>query len=118
MDTPSRTNRVGPGQSIVVLRILLILLFLFVSACASSRVDDRPREVGIVEEEGRVVYVDLEGGFYGITTDGGARFLPLRLDPEYQRDGLRVRFRGRVQEQALTIQMWGTPIAIEGISRL
>lgn len=92
--------------------VVSILLLVFVG-CTSARVDDRPREVGVVEEDGRFEYVDLEDGFFGLVTDGGARFVPVDLESEDIRDGLRVRFRGRVQEHLLTPEMWGTPISIE-----
>lgn len=95
------------------MRLLVLLAFLLLAGCAPASIDDRPREVGVVEEVGSIEYIELEGGFYGITTEGGARFYPVDLPDEFMRAGIRVRFRGRVQEGMVTIRMWGTPISIE-----
>ncbi len=75
-------------------------------------------EPKVVEGTGTVVFVDLEGGFYGIVADDGARYNPLNLPAEFQQDGLRVRFRVRIREDAATIQMWGTPVDILQIEPL
>jgi len=64
-----------------------------------------------VSGNGTVTYVDLEGGFYGITAAGG-RYLPVNLPAEYQQDGLRVRFVADVLEDTVTLQQWGTPVEL------
>lgn len=69
-------------------------------------------EPPVVEGVGTVVFVELEGGFYGIVADDGARYDPLNLPSGFQKDGLRVRFRARILEDAATIHMWGRPIEI------
>ena len=66
----------------------------------------------IVSDVGTVRYVDLEGGFYGIVTERGERYLPMNLDEEFQKDGLDLRFRARVAEGVMTTQMWGQPVEI------
>lgn len=101
-----------------MIRLLLILAGLTMMGCAATRGDERPREEGIVEAEGQIHYVELEGGFYGITTDRGARYYPVDLRDEFMRAGMRVRFRARVLEDMVTIQMWGTPVSIEWMEEL
>jgi inhibitor of cysteine peptidase len=67
---------------------------------------------------GTVTHVDLEGGFYGIVADDGAKYLPLNLEEKYRKDGLRVAFDSEIVKDAATIQMWGVPVNltfIEGI---
>lgn len=64
---------------------------------------------------GTVVFVDMEGGFYGIKADEGDRYDVYNMPKEFQEDGLRVRFRGRVTTNAMTTRMWG--IALE-VSRM
>ena len=71
-----------------------------------------------VEATGTVVFVGLEGGFYGIITDEGARYDPVNLPPAFQRDGLRVRFRARILKDAAGIHMWGTPVELLHIEEL
>lgn len=62
-----------------------------------------------------VTYIDLEGGFYGLVTDDGRKFLPGNLPAEYRRDGLLVQFSADVQDDGAGIQMWGTPVEIRSI---
>lgn len=116
---------------------LLLPVFLFLCAgCRSSDappptvVDDDASEVDeaitgpegelddIVSATGTIRYIDLEGGFYGIETQDGERYNPLNLEDEFREDGLTVRFRGRVRDDVVTIQMWGTPIEVEEMMRV
>ena len=70
-----------------------------------------------VSANGTVRYIPLEGGFYGIETDKGEKYLPLNLPEEYKKDGLKVWFRGRPKKTA-TAQMWGTPVEILEIKKI
>lgn len=65
-----------------------------------------------VAETGTVTYVDLEGGFYGIVTDSGERYLPFGLDERYQVDGMRITFAGKILRDTVTLQQWGIPVEI------
>jgi hypothetical protein len=65
---------------------------------------------------GTVVFVDLEGGFYGIAADDGTRYLPLDLPGEFAQDGLPVTAEVVVKEDVATIQQWGTPVEIIAIA--
>lgn len=69
----------------------------------------------IVTGNGTVTYVDLEGGFYGIVADDGSQYLPANLSEEFAVDGKRVSFTAAVQQDVVTIQMWGTPVEILSI---
>ena len=117
---------------------LALVAALLLAACSSSqdpppqdviRVDPGDAEVpelgasegpepeDIVSGVGVVTYVDLEGGFYGIVVGDSTRYNPLNLDAAFQEDGLRVRFRGVLQTDVMTTQMWGTPLEILEITR-
>lgn len=61
---------------------------------------------------GTIVFVPLEGGFFGIAGDDGKKYLPLTLSPEFRADGLRVAFEAEEALDTATIQMWGTPVNI------
>ena len=91
------------------MRLLLTALLLFAGCAASGSTDG-----DLVRFDGTVVYVDLEGGFYGIEAVTGERLLPLNLAEGFQRDGLAVTVHGRFEE-AMTIQQWGRPFQIESI---
>ncbi len=73
---------------------------------------DRAGNATYVATTGTVTYVDLEGGFYGIVADDGAKYLPLDLNEIYRVDGMRLAFVGEVKEDVMTIQQWGTPVEI------
>lgn len=65
----------------------------------------------VVEFDARVVYVTLEGGFYGLVADNGVRYEPLALAPRFRRHGMRLRVRARPVDVA-SIRMWGKPVHI------
>ena len=67
---------------------------------------------------GTILYVDLEGGFYGIAGDDGTMYLPMNLEPEFRNDGQRVAFEYESVIDAATIQMWGTPITLTYIEKV
>jgi len=65
----------------------------------------------IIAATGTIKYIPLEGGFYGIETDKGEKYLPLNLPAEFKEDGLKVWFKAKPRRGA-TIQMWGKPVEI------
>ena len=71
-----------------------------------------------VSGTGTVRFLDVEGGFYGILSDGGERYLPLSIPQEYEKDGLRVRFTVKLRSDISTIFQWGTVVEILEISVL
>jgi len=64
---------------------------------------------------GTIVFVPLEGGFFGIAGDDGRNYLPLDLGQEFRVDGLRVAFEAEEAPDTATIQMWGTPVNVTSI---
>ncbi len=98
--------------------VLLVFLGVGCSGSESDRASEAappPSERATVSLEGTVVYVDLEGGFYGIRGDDERDYLPLELEERFRQDGLRVRFEAR-KESVMTAQQWGIPIRIVSIS--
>ena len=57
---------------------------------------------------GTIRHVDLEGGFYGIETDDGAKLDPVNLPAEFQKDGLRIRAYVESLQDRVSFHMWGT----------
>lgn len=70
----------------------------------------------IVVTNGTVRYIDLEGGFYGIITDSGDRYLPFGLEEHYCIDEMQISFTGKIMHDTMTIQQWGTPIEVLDVS--
>ena len=66
----------------------------------------------------RVVYKDLEGGFYALYTEDGRRFQPFNLAAPYRRDGLIVEVTATTTPDLVTFQQHGEPVRVEQISIL
>ena len=64
--------------------------------------------------EGRVVFIDIEGGFYGIELRSGQKILPINLDKQYAIAGNILRFKAETLD-VMTIQQWGTPMKISKV---
>ncbi len=95
--------------------LLLTIIALLLGGCLSASSGGSPpaeQTAGTIAVEGRVTFVSLEGGFYGIVADDGRRFDPVNLPPAWEKEGLKVRFRGRPQPGRIGFHMWGTAIEI------
>lgn len=92
---------------------LVCIAALIVAGCTGETVPE-----GAISGTGKVMYFDLEGGFYGIVADDGERYLPLNLPDEYREDGLAVRFTVIEKSGVATIYQWGTPVEIVSIARV
>ena len=84
-----------------------LLLILFAVGCSHIQPETAERTF-----QGRVVYKDFEGGFYGILTEAGERLNPVNLPAECRQKGIRVRGTYRLLEGTMTIQMWGRPVEL------
>jgi len=65
---------------------------------------------------GKIVYVPLENGFYGITNDQGERFIASNLPDLLKQDGLSVTLQAIDAENTLNFQMWGRSIELQNIA--
>jgi len=65
--------------------------------------------------EGKIIFLNLEGGFYGIVTKQGEKLLPMNLEAKYRLHNAEVRVQGKLQKDIRTIQQWGTPFRISAI---
>ncbi len=97
----------------------MAVLLLVAGAAAptlSNGPEGGPLEPGPrVAFQGRVVHVELEGGFWGILSKDGQRFDPIALPPRFQRDGLEVEVTAIVLRDTVSIRMWGQLIRILNI---
>jgi hypothetical protein len=77
----------------------------------------------MIAATGTVRYVDLEGGFYGITVDKGKQygtvdFYPINLADPYKVNNSMIRFTGVPQRDIVTTTMWGIPIQIIDVEKI
>lgn len=73
--------------------------------------EDGPNPEQLVSTTGTVVFMEMEGGFWGIVTSDSTRYDPGGSLPDsLQTDGLEIRFRGEEKPGQPSIRMWGTPI--------
>ena len=97
--------------------VALVASWLFFAILSSAAPASQKPPVH-VSGSGRVIYLDNEGGFYGIICDNGTTYDPVNLPGDYQVDELRVKFNGTVLANQTGIHMWGTMITIDNISGL
>jgi len=94
---------------------LLAFFLLTSTGCGglggTSLAKPKPLSVGEMTGTGSIVFVDVEGGFYGIKTDQKEKLLPLNLPERFKDIGLPVIYRAK-KADAMTIQMWGTPVEL------
>jgi hypothetical protein len=64
---------------------------------------------------GTVLYIPTEGGYYGILSDKGAKYVPINLPDEYKKDGLRVNFQFIEKKEIKNDKLWGAIIEIKKI---
>ena len=113
--------------------VLCFVLLVACGACRNTRQDrpgddvvrsggssagDRQGDLKGTLVTGTVRRIDLEGGFYGIETDDGAKLDPVDLPAEFQQDGLRVRARVEELKDRVSFRMWGSLVRILSIERL
>lgn len=100
---------------------LTVVLLPQLTACAATEESKRMATSNKAPEglafSGRVVHIDIEGGFWGIVTDSGTKFDPAKLPQELQQDGLAVTGRVRLLKDVMTFRMWGQPVEILEIQR-
>lgn len=67
----------------------------------------------VLSYRGTVKYFDFEGGFFGVVTDTGEKFLTSGLPAEFLQDGAIIEFSGHEIKDIATIQQWGVPFKVE-----
>lgn len=63
----------------------------------------------------KVVYLNVEGGFYGLVTKDGKKLLPMNLAKEYHIEDTVLKIKGDEIEGMATIQQWGIPYKLTGV---
>jgi len=90
--------------------VVLAALPMFVSAGCSASCR--------FQGTGTVIFLEMEGGFYGIRADSGEHYRPVDLPETFASHGLRVRFCAEPLPGVVGIHMWGTPVTLREIDSL
>ena len=65
-----------------------------------------------VKIEGESVYIDLEGGFYGIIDRAGNQYFAINMPEQYKYQGAKVKATIEKLPDVFSITMWGEVIRI------
>ncbi len=80
-----------------------------------NKLSSEQAEVKEVSFTATVKYMKIEGGFYGLLTKEGQRWLPMNLKNEFRKHGALVKVKGHEIKDMMTIQQWGKPFSITDI---
>lgn len=72
----------------------------------------------MIEGTGTIVFLETEGGFYGIAADDGINYDPINLAPEFKKDSLRIKFTAHPKPDMASFHMWGVIVEIKEIELL
>lgn len=108
--------------------LVLTVFFLLAGGCAGgggastapaagAQSSATAQEENVLRFTGTVVYVPVEGGFFGIQGDDGRKYDPRNLPEEFRRDKLPVRVVARPVEGAVGFHMWGRIVDIVRIEK-
>ena len=92
----------------------LLIVLAVGGGCTSSGTALGP----VASGTGTIRYASIEGGFYLIVSDRGRQYDPVRLDPSFQRDGLRVSFVVRARPDGASVHMVGAIVDVLHIEAL
>ncbi len=96
----------------VILSVLLIVAVVLALVFSLRLPASNASTISIT---GKVKYIDLEGGFFGIVGDDGNKYDPNNLAAEYQTDGLSVKIQAQILKDQAGSHQWGTLIKIINI---
>jgi len=64
---------------------------------------------------GKIIYVPLEGGFYGLESNKGNKYFPVNLPENLKQHGLSIQAKLVKVEGMMGLQMWGEYVRILNI---
>ena len=74
-----------------------------------------PTEVTSKVITATVRYIDLEGGFYGLETKDGEKYLAENLDDNLKADGTIIQFKVTPVTGVMTTQQWGQLVTLTDV---
>jgi inhibitor of cysteine peptidase len=97
-------------KALLILAPIISICVLVITVNAYLVIDNRA-----INTTGTIVYLDLEGGFYGIIGDDDNHYDPTNLPTDFEIDGLRVAFSALRRDDLGSFHMWGIIIQIINI---
>ncbi len=96
--------------------LILILLLLGCTAPVSEGTTPAAdKQQPTLNFDARVIYVALEGGFFGLQDEQGRHYLPDSIPPELRHNGQAVTVKAHPAPPSVGFRMWGQKIIIEEI---
>lgn len=98
--------------------VRILALLFFIMGCGAIGGKPNPDDVkkekiqNAISFTGTVVYLNFEGGFWGIIADDGQRYDPIDLPKDLQKEGLRVEGKIRPRRDVAHFHMWGNIVEI------
>ena len=65
---------------------------------------------------GKVVYLDFSGGFWGIIADDGKEYRPVHMPNQLKQKNKRVSIVIKKMKDEVSLFMWGEPVEIISFS--
>ena len=84
---------------------------LLLPVCLSACADDET----LIDQTGKVLFIALEGGVYGIQGNDGKNYDPVNLPPAFQKHDLLVRFTARERKDQVSFHQCGAIVEIIAI---
>ena len=66
----------------------------------------------IISGTGKIVFLDFEGGFFGIIADDGCHYDPINLPNEFKVKDLLIEFKAKILHDRMSFHMWGEIIEL------
>lgn len=104
------------AYSILVATVITVAM---VAGCgggsnSSLRIQDLGGSLDVTA--GTVTYINLpEGLLYAILGEDGSKLEPVNLAPEFQKDGLRIRFKATAVTDRVSVYMWGELVELSDV---
>jgi hypothetical protein len=106
-------------QRFVSSRLLVALSVTPLFACGRGEAEPGVvNPAATISITGTIQFFSLEGGFFAIRADDGKTYDPINLPAEYHKDGIRVRFKGRLRTDLVGVHMIGPIVEIVAIETL
>ena len=97
---------------------IVALALLLIAATSAIAIGYELGKEDLVRRTGTIVWLNLEGGFWGIIGDDGEHYDPINLDSEFQCEDLRVYFEAKIRTDLGSFHMWGKMAEILKIQKL
>lgn len=72
----------------------------------------------VLKITGKVIYLELEGGIWGVIDSQGREWLPVNLPDELMEAGIEVALEATLVDDFFAGDMWGTAIELQQYSRI